>query len=130
MINARAETVHEKPAFIRAFSSRRLALPIEGLLQVVPHQQIGRSGKPFKQPFYLHPRHGSVLALAGIFEFWRDKTKADDDPDRWLTTFTILTTSATDDVGHIHDRMPMTIARENLEAWLDPRNNDVDQIRS
>jgi putative SOS response-associated peptidase YedK len=68
-----------------------------------------------------------VLALADLYEFWLDKSKADDDPDRWLTTFTIITTTATDDVGHIHDRMPMTVAPENWEAWLDPRN---DRVRS
>jgi hypothetical protein len=47
-----------------------------------------------------------------------------------LTTFAIITTTATDDVGHIHDRMPMTVPPENREAWLDPRNDDTDRVRS
>ncbi len=92
-------------------------------------QQIGKGGKPLKQPFYLHPEDDDVLALAGLYEFWRDKDKPSDDPDAWLITFTIITTTATDDVGHIHDRMPMTIAKSDWEAWLDPRINDVDDIR-
>jgi putative SOS response-associated peptidase YedK len=58
----------------------------------------------------MHPKDDGVLALAGLYEFWLDKTKAEDDPDRWLATFTIITTS---DLGHIHDRMPMTVAPDN-----------------
>jgi putative SOS response-associated peptidase YedK len=67
--------------------------------------------------------------LAGLYEFWRDKDKQSDDPDAWLITFTIITTNATDDVGHIHDRMPMTVRPEDWEAWLDPRLTKVDTIR-
>ena len=129
MINARAETVHEKPSFRRPFARRRLIVPIDGFYEWFPTEQVGKSGKPLKQPFYLHPKSGGVLPLAGLYEFWRDKEKADGDPDAWLITFTIITTSATDDVGHIHDRMPMTVAPENWEAWLDPRLDDVDAIR-
>jgi putative SOS response-associated peptidase YedK len=129
MINARAETVHEKPSFRRPFAKRRLIIPIDGFYEWFPTEQLGRSGKPLKQPFYLHPKDGDVLPLAGLYEFWRDKEKPDGDPDAWLVTYTIITTSATDDVGHIHDRMPMTVAPENWEAWLDPRLDDVDAIR-
>lgn len=130
MINARAETAHEKPAFRRAFKTRRLLVPIGGFYEWFPTQQIGKSGKPLKQPFYLHPKDDQPLALAGLYEFWRDKEKDSDDPDAWLITFTILTTDATDDVGHIHDRMPMTVDRANWKDWLDPRIDDADQIRS
>jgi putative SOS response-associated peptidase YedK len=130
MINARAETAHEKPAFRRAFATRRLLVPVNGFYEWFPTQQVGRSGKPLKQPFYLHPKEGDLLALAGLYEFWKDKEKDEDDPDAWLVTFTILTTEATDDVGHIHDRMPMTVERANWEEWLDPRITDADKIRS
>ncbi|GAB2635233.1 SOS response-associated peptidase [Kribbella swartbergensis] len=130
MINARAETVHEKPAFKRAFKSRRLLLPVDGFYEWFPTQQIGKSGKPLKQPFYIHPADGGVLTLAGLYEFWRDDSKPSDDPDAWLTSFTIITTTATDDVGRIHDRMPMAVAPENWDAWLDPRNDDVDTVHS
>jgi len=120
MINARAETVHEKSSFRRAFKSRRLLVPISGFYEWFPTQQLGRSGMPLKQPFYLHPKDDAVLALAGLYEFWLDKSKAEDDPDRWLTTFTIITTTATDDVGHIHDRMPMTAAPETGKPGSTP----------
>jgi putative SOS response-associated peptidase YedK len=129
MINARMETVAEKPAFKKAFAKRRALLPADGYFEWYPTSQLGKSGKPLKQPFYLHPKDDHPLCLAGIYEFWRDKDKPDGDPDAWLTTFTIITTNATDDVGHIHDRMPMTIAREDWERWLDPRVDDVEEIR-
>ena len=129
MINARAETVHEKPSFRRAFKTRRMILPIDGFYEWFPTEQIGKGGKPLKQPFYLHPKADEPLCLAGIYEFWRDKEKEDGDPDAWLTTFTIITTTATDAVGHIHDRMPMTIAKKDWERWLDPRVDDVEEIR-
>lgn len=130
MINARAETAHEKPAFKRAFKSRRLLVPVDGFYEWCPTQQVGKSGKPLKQPFYIHPvEPGGLLTLAGLYEFWRDPDKPDGGPDAWLTSFTILTTIATDDVGRIHDRMPMAVAPQNWDAWLDPRLNDTDAIR-
>ena len=55
MINARAETVHEKPAFRRAFKSRRLLIPVDGFYEWFAPQQLGKSGNPLKQPFYIHP---------------------------------------------------------------------------
>ncbi|HET7328469.1 MAG TPA: SOS response-associated peptidase [Nocardioidaceae bacterium] len=130
MINARAETVHEKPAFRRGFASRRLIVPSSGFYEWFQTEQVGRSGKPLKQPFYLHPKNDDVLALAGLYEFWRDDQKPSGDPGAWLTTFTIITTRATDDVGHVHDRMPMTVARGDWEEWLDPRISDVDHLRT
>jgi putative SOS response-associated peptidase YedK len=63
--------------------------------------------------------------MAGLYEFWRDRTRPDDDPAAWWVTCTILTTDATDDVGRIHDRMPMAVPPEHWEAWLDPANPDA-----
>jgi putative SOS response-associated peptidase YedK len=129
MINARAETVHEKPSFRRAFKTRRLIVPVDGFYEWFPTQKLGKSGKPLKQPFYLHPKSGGVLPLAGLYEFWRDREREDGDPDAWLVTYTIITTNATDDVGHVHDRMPMTVSPEHWKDWLDPRLDDADAIR-
>lgn len=130
MINARAETVAEKPAFRKAFTSRRLILPISGFYEWFPSQQLNRAGKPIKQPFYLHRKDDQPLALAGIYEFWRKSDAPSGDPDAWLTTFSVITTTATDDVGHIHDRMPMTVPKSNWADWLDPRNNDTAELQT
>lgn len=124
MINARAETVAEKPAFRRAFAKRRCLVPADGYyewyLPTSPDAPVGKGGKPLKQPFYIHPSDGSSLPMAGLYEWWRDSTRADDDPHAWLLTCTVITTEASDEVGRIHDRMPMTIAPADWAAWLDP----------
>jgi putative SOS response-associated peptidase YedK len=123
MINARAETVAEKPAFRRAFAKRRCLVPADGYyewyLPTSADAPVGKGGKPLKQPFFIHPADGSSLAMAGLYEWWRDSTRDDDDPEAWRLTFTVITTAASDEVGRIHDRMPMTIPRGDWAAWLD-----------
>lgn len=124
MINARAETVASKPAFRSAFAKRRCLVPADGYyewyLPTEPDAPKGKGGKPLKQPFYIHPADGSSLPMAGLYEWWRDRTREDGDPEAWRLTCTIITTDATDELGRIHDRMPMTVARDHWEAWLDP----------
>ena len=120
MINARMETVAEKPAFRRAFASRRCLLPADGYYEWYPTEQLGKSGRPLKQPFFIHPKDGSVLAMAGLYEIWKDPTREDDDPERFRWTCTVLTTDAPDELGRIHDRMPLLVPREQRSAWLDP----------
>src|SRR3954466_188934 len=83
MINARMETVHEKPAFRRAFAARRCLLPADGYLEWSPTEQRPKAGKPLKQPFFIHPADGGVMAMAGLYEIWRDPTRDEDDPQRF-----------------------------------------------
>ncbi|WP_165546465.1 SOS response-associated peptidase family protein [Kribbella soli] len=77
----------------------------------------------------MRPSDGSTLSLAGLYEVWHDKSLPEDDPKRVVPTYTIITTTATDSVGRIHDRMLMAIAPDHWDEWLDPRNHDVDQFR-
>ena len=130
MINARMETVTEKPAFRRAFAKRRCLLPADGYFEWYPTEQKTKAGKPLKQPFYIHPADGSVMAMAGLYEIWRDPTRDDDDPERFRWTCTVLTTTAEDAVGQIHDRMPLLVEPERYAAWLDPLSTDPDHLRS
>jgi putative SOS response-associated peptidase YedK len=81
-----------------------------------------------KQPFFIRLADGSPLPLAGLYEFWRDRTRADDDPLAWWTTCTILTTESTDDMGRLHDRMPMAVAPEHWDRWLDPDETDASGV--
>ncbi len=120
MINARMETVAEKPAFRRAFAARRCLLPADGYYEWYATRATSPGGKARKQPFFIRPRDGSVLAMAGLYEIWRDPDRADDDPERFRWTCTVLTTAAEDALGHIHDRMPLMVPRERRDAWLDP----------
>jgi putative SOS response-associated peptidase YedK len=123
MINARSETVADKPAFKRAFGKRRAIVPADGYYEWYATQEETAAGKPRKQPFYITPQDRSVLAMAGLYEFWRD-----DEADEWLITYTILTTSAPDDLGHLHDRTPMMIGPDAVEAWLDPTPRPPDEL--
>ncbi|MCD6638757.1 MAG: SOS response-associated peptidase [Nocardioides sp.] len=120
LINARMETVAEKPSFRRAFATRRALLPADGYYEWYATSQTTARGKPVKQPYFIRPRDGGVLAMAGLYEIWRDPTRAEDDPDRFRWTCTLLTTQAEDELGHIHDRMPLVVERERWHEWLDP----------
>ena len=129
MINARMETVHEKPAFRRPVASRRCLLPADGYFEWYATEQKTKAGKPLKQPFFIHPADGSVMAMAGLYEIWKDPTREDDDPQRFSWTCTVLTTTAEDAVGHIHDRMPLLVEQERYAAWLDPTVSDADDLK-
>jgi putative SOS response-associated peptidase YedK len=120
MINARMETVAEKPAYRKAFAARRALLPADGYFEWYPTSRTDAKGKPVKQPFFIRPKDGGVLAMAGLYEIWRDPTKGEDDPDRFRWTCTVLTTEAEDSLGHIHDRMPLMVEPERWHQWLDP----------
>jgi len=128
LINARMETVADKPAYRRAFAARRALLPADGYYEWYPTQRTNKAGKPLKQPFFIRPKDGGILALAGLYELWRNKEKADDDPDSWLWSATVLTTTAEDAVGHIHDRMPLLVEPERYAAWLDPSVSDRNSL--
>jgi putative SOS response-associated peptidase YedK len=121
MINARAETVASKPSFRAAFARRRCLIPADGYYEWMPPEE----GSKVKQPYYIHRTDSGVLAFAGIYELWRDKSLPDDNEGSWLWTASIITTDATDDLGRIHDRMPMMISPEHWAEWLDPENKDT-----
>ena len=118
MINARVETVTEKPSFRRAMAARRCLLPALGYYEWRPELEGGRT---IKQPYFLQPHDGSLVHMAGIYEFWKG-------PQGWLATTSIITTSATDELGWVHDRMPMTPT--DRDAWLDPDMTDAEAARS
>lgn len=130
MINARADSVLEKPSFAKAAASRRCLVPAAGWYewQKSPVAKDAK-GKPRKQPFYTHRADGQTLAMAGLYEFWRDKAIEDpDDPEAWLTTFTIITTDAEPGLDRIHDRQPLILEREDWATWLDPGLKDLDEV--
>lgn len=130
MINARAESVLDKPVFARAAASRRCLVPAAGWYewQVSP-TAVDAKGRPRKQPFYVHRADGDVVAFAGLYELWRDGTVTEpNDPRAWLTTFTIITTRAEPGLDRLHDRQPLVLERDDWAAWLDPGVGDVDTL--
>ena len=125
MINARVETVDSKPSFRSAFTKRRCLLPADGFYEWIKVEQ---DGKTRKQPYYIHRADDGELAFAGLYELWRDKSQPDDHPLAWLWTTVIITTTAPDEAGRIHDRMPMVIDPAQWGDWLDPANNDPSRV--
>ncbi len=118
MINARIETVTQKPAFKKAAARRRCLVPALGYYE----WQKTDAGKV---PYFLHDPSGELLAFAGLYELWRDPDRADDDPDRWLWTTTIITQQAADLLGEIHDRNPVVVPKELRQGWLDCSSDDA-----
>ena len=127
MINARAETLAEKPAFSAAAKSRRCLVPADGFYEWKPAQE--KEGK--KQPYRIvlgDPAHPTAFAFAGLWERWRDPAKPKDTPP--LETFTIVTTEAAPAIAHIHARMPVMLRRrEDVEAWLDCANHPPETVQ-
>lgn len=120
MINARMETVAQKPAFRKALAQRRCILPADGYYEWYATSELTARGKPRKQPFFIRPSGGGTLAMAGLYEIWRDPAKAEDDPNRFRWTAAVITTQAEDELGRIHERMPLLVEPARRDAWLDP----------
>lgn len=123
LINARSETITEKPSFRSAATKRRCLLPADGYYEWMKNDD----GK--KIPYFLHGDDG-VLAMAGLYELWPDPTKPEDDPHKWLWTTTVLTTQAADAFGHIHERSPVVLPSTFWEHWLDPALTDKEDVQA
>ena len=106
-INARAETLEEKPSFSESFRLRRCLIPADGFFE---WKRAGRE----KRPYYLSSKTDESLMFAGIWDAWRNHGQA-------FTACAIITTAANELVSELHDRMPAILAPEDQEAWLDRR---------
>lgn len=116
LINARIETVADKPAFKSALESRRCLLPADGWYEWATRPDGSR------QPYFLTPVDGSVLAFAGLWETWYDAE------GRPLVTATVLTGAAPADLAGVHDRAPVVLGPDHWDAWLDPRTADAHKL--
>lgn len=125
MTNARAETVLDKPAYRRAITSRRALVPAAGWYewQASP-TAVDVRGRPRRQPFFVSRDDGDLVALAGLYEFWKDPALPAQDPLSWLVTFAIVTTAAEPGLDRIHDRQPVVLERDRWDRWLDPALTD------
>jgi putative SOS response-associated peptidase YedK len=131
MINARAETLLEKPAYRRAALARRCLIPADGWFEWQPSPiEKDAKGKPRKQPFFMRPVAEGSIAFAGVYELWRDPAVHPGDPAAWLATYTIITTPAEPGLTAVHDRMPLVMPRDRWGDWLDPQQRDADTVRA
>lgn len=110
--NARSEGVATSSAFRASLQGKRALIPADGYYE---WHTVGKR----KTPYFIHSDEGPI-AFAGLYSWWRDRTKADDDPARWVLTATIMTADATGGLADIHDRIPVMLPPEFWSTWLDP----------
>ncbi len=120
MINARAETVSNKPAFRRAFRKRRCLIVADGYYE---WRKVGRE----KLPHYIRMQDDQPFAMAGLWERWHGGTEAQlTEP---LESCTIITTESNELTANIHDRMPVILAEQHWDLWLDFELEDVQALQ-
>lgn len=116
MINARAETLAEKNAFKHAFRKRRCIIPADGF-----YEWRREPGRKAKQPYFIRRSDGEPMALAGLWEVWRNP----DVPGEELHSCCIITGEPNDKVRPVHDRMPVILPANAWDTWLDPEQEDL-----
>jgi putative SOS response-associated peptidase YedK len=119
MINARSETLTEKPSFRTALVRRRCLIPADGFYEWERYADGSR------HPVHFRLFGGEPFAFAGLWEEWREPNS-----DNLLRTCTIVTTGANETVGRVHDRMPVILSRDVENIWLDMSVRDTDLLRS
>jgi len=128
MINARGETVAEKPSFRTALRKRRCLIAADG------YYEWKKEGKE-KRPFHIHLPKDRVFAFAGLWESWSGGAAKSDEQGAGgrsagpLETCTIITTDANDATRGIHDRMPVILDESDYDDWLDPKLQDGDELQ-
>lgn len=115
MINARAETLAEKPSFRRAFAARRCLIPADGFYEWQ------KQGKGASRPFYIRLRDDGLFGFAGLWEEWKSPE------GEVVTTCAIITVEPNELMAGIHNRMPAILKPEHEAAWLD-RSNDIPAV--
>lgn len=115
MINARSETVYDKPAFREAFRNKRCLIPADGF-----YEWQKRAGA--NQPFFFRMRDGQCFAFAGLWERWEGTGEI-------VESCTILTTNANDLVRPVHNRMPVILPKAGYEIWLDTSLSQMGRVR-
>jgi len=118
-INARSESVYEKPTFRAAFKSTRCIIPAEGYYEWAT--ALGRYSP--KQPFYISSHDGEQLPIAGIWSSWRSPV------GERVETASIITQEAVGELAEIHSRMPVFMPRDRWASWLDPENNEIEVLK-
>lgn len=136
MINARSETLANKPTFKELARKKRVIIPMDGFYEWMPGSSDGQltgKGTPIKQPMYIHRNDNRPLAVAGLWTSWKDPEApagAVAAGENWLHSALIVTTASNDTMKPVHDRMPVTVPPERWAEWLDPANDDLEALTS
>lgn len=124
LINARSESVLDKPSFAAAFADRRCLIPADGFYEWLTPMPGAASRK--KIPQFITRSDGGSLAFAGLYEFWWDPALPADDPARWLVSCTILTSESSGEFAAVHNRRPIVLDAQLWDAWLSPRTSQAE----
>ena len=119
-INARSESIHEKPTFRAAFKSTRCLIPAEGYYEWAT--ALGKFAP--KQPFFITARNGKQLPVAGIWSSWRAPS------GDIIQSASIITQEAQGELAEIHSRMPVFMPHDRWNQWLDPKNNSIENLKA
>ncbi len=119
-INARSESIHEKPTFRDAFRTSRCLIPATGYYEWAT--SLGKY--PPKQPFYITNKNGEPLSIAGICSTWTSEK------GQVIQSASIITREAVGELATIHSRMPVFMSRDRWVEWLDPRNREIHQLQA
>ncbi|MFD2615622.1 SOS response-associated peptidase [Paenibacillus gansuensis] len=117
LLNAKAETVLEKPSFRNSFLHKRCLIPADGFYE-------WRKTPRGKQPMRIQMKHRGIFSMAGLYETWSDPAQ----PGRSIATCTILTTAPNSLMEPIHDRMPVILRREDEDIWLSRDMTDKERL--
>ncbi len=115
MINARAETVRQKPAFCNSLVSKRCLVPASGFFE-------WKKAEDGKIPYYIHLQNTDIFSFAGLFDTWTDGEGKE------ISSYTIITTTPNDFMVSIHDRMPVILQEVDEKIWLDPDIKDIENL--
>ncbi len=117
MINARSETIDEKPSFQKPFQRKRCLIPANGFYEWKKIE-----GTDTKIPFFIRLMEDEIFAFAGLFDSWQQPN------GEMLFTYTIITTTANDLLQPIHERMPVILDSDQYDNWLNPLNDDYESL--
>lgn len=116
MINARAESLHEKRSFVKPFQSQRCVVPANGFYEWL-------KGGSSKVPHFIESKSSPLMNFAGLYEQWKS------DSGELINSYTIITTEANKPVSKLHDRMPAMLLQSEIDDWLNPENQNPDELK-
>ncbi len=114
LINARADTIFEKPVWRKVILNKRALIPADGFYEWRKPSEL----KAKKQPFYIHPKQTDLFSFAGVWETWKDVEGLE-----WKT-YSIITTEPNKEMAGVHDRMPVILHQDDESSWLNPSTDN------
>ncbi|MGI8776764.1 MAG: SOS response-associated peptidase [Acidimicrobiales bacterium] len=132
-INARVESLRDRPHFAGALAGRRCLVPVDGFYEWSPGperpSERENRGAGTRRPHLVAPPDGSILAIAAVWDRWSGRPSGQLTPGvEPLVSCALVTTAANDDVAPLHDRMPAFVERRHWDEWLDPDNRDEEAL--